>query len=104
MSASLRRAASPAVDAFVAEQLRRLAVGLRNAVNAFDPEAIVLGGFLGALFEEQPETLLDALRAQLMPPLAESLVVVRGALGEDRLLIGAAELALRDLLDDPLGG
>ncbi|MGM1029774.1 MAG: ROK family protein [Actinomycetota bacterium] len=102
VSASLRRASSPAVDAFVAEQLRRLAVGLRNAVNAFDPEAVVLGGFLGALFEEQPQTLLDALRGQLMPPLAESLLVVRGALGEDRLLIGAAQLAFRDLIEDPL--
>ncbi|ROR65039.1 ROK family transcriptional regulator [Agrococcus jenensis] len=103
VSAALREAASPEVDAFVAEQLRRLATGLRNAVNAFDPEAVVLGGFLGALFAEQPETLLAALRAQLMPPIAESLVVVRGALGEDRLLIGAAQLALRGLLEDPLG-
>lgn len=104
VSAALQSARGSALDAFVAAQLELLAVGLRNAVNAFDPDAIVLGGFLGALFEEQPAALLEALQRQLMPPMAESLAVVRGSLGEDRLLIGAAELAFRALLDDPLGG
>lgn len=79
-----------------------LAVGLRNAVNAFNPSLIVLGGFLSALYESQPETLETALREQLMPPIAEALELSRGTLGVDRLLVGAAQLAFEPMLDDPL--
>jgi predicted NBD/HSP70 family sugar kinase len=93
---------SPALDEIIAGQLRMLAVGLRNAVNAFNPSLIVLGGFLSALYESQPETLETALREQLMPPIAEALELSRGTLGVDRLLVGAAQLAFEPMLDDPL--
>jgi hypothetical protein len=65
-------------------------------------EPFVLGGFLSALYESQPETLETALREQLMPPIAEALELSRGTLGVDRLLVGAAQLAFEPMLDDPL--
>ena len=48
-------------------------------------------------------TLEDAVRAQAMPAAAEAVEVRVAALGEDRLLIGAAEAAFGALLEDPLG-
>lgn len=102
LSPALRAARSPALDRIVAEQLERLAVGIRTAVNAFNPERIVLGGFLGAIYDEQPETLDVALRSQVMAPLLEGMTIVRGTLGVNRLLIGAAGRAWQPFLADPL--
>lgn len=87
----------------VDRQLGHLATGIRNAVNAFTPELVILGGFLGTLYDRAPQALTDAVQAQLMPPLAQSLRLARGTLGLDRILIGAAELVFQPLLSDPAG-
>lgn len=101
LSGELRRARGPALERIVERQLERLAIGIRTAVNAFNPERIVLGGFLGAIFDEQPDTLRSALAAQVMAPMLEGVDVVRGSLADDRLLVGAAELAWAPVLEHP---
>lgn len=90
-----------AVLAEVDRQLGFLATALRNATNVFDPERIVLGGFLGALHELAPERLPELVASQALAASAETLTITRAALGSDILMIGAAELAFAPLLASP---
>ncbi|WP_426623094.1 ROK family transcriptional regulator [Leifsonia sp. McL0607] len=89
------------VIAEVDRQRGFLATALRNATNVFDPERIVLGGFLGALHELAPERLPELVAAQALAASAETLTIARAALGSDILLIGAAELAFTPVLASP---
>jgi predicted NBD/HSP70 family sugar kinase len=104
----LARALSAAVDAadatVIAEvdrQLGFLATALRNATNVFDPQLIVLGGFLGALHALDPQRLPRLVGEQALAASAERLSIMRAELGSDILMIGAAELAFRPLLSSP---
>ncbi|MGN7799334.1 ROK family transcriptional regulator [Leifsonia sp. 22587] len=91
----------PDVVAEVDRQIGFLATALRNATNVFDPQLIVLGGFLGALHAIDPARLPSLVAAQALSASAERLSIVRAALGSDILMIGAAELAFRPLLASP---
>jgi predicted NBD/HSP70 family sugar kinase len=71
-------------------------------VNVLNPSLVILGGFLATLAEQDPDALRAAVAAQAMPAAAEDLDLVVAALGEDRLMIGAAEAAFASLLADPL--
>lgn len=90
------------IVAEVERQRRILATTLANAVNVLNPSVVVLGGFLATLLAHDAEGLLAAVAAQTMPANAEDLVLRSAALGEDRLLVGAAEIAFARLLDDPV--
>jgi predicted NBD/HSP70 family sugar kinase len=94
-------AGEPQVTAEVERQLGFLATALRTATNVFDPQLIVLGGFLGALHGLDPERLPRLVSAQALAASAERLSIVRAELGSDILMIGAAELAFGPLLAAP---
>ncbi|ANJ26201.1 ROK family transcriptional regulator [Agromyces aureus] len=104
LAATLAGSGSPEVAAELGRQRRILATALANAINVLNPTLVVLGGFLATVAESDVEALRDAVRAQAMPAAAETVELRVAALGEDRLLIGAAEAAFGALLDDPLGG
>jgi predicted NBD/HSP70 family sugar kinase len=89
----------PAVTALVAEKSEQLAVAVRNALNVFNPEAIVLSGYLAALYGASPLDLV----AEGVASSRESVVIRPAALGEEQLMIGAAELVWSELLADPAG-
>ncbi|WP_438854201.1 ROK family protein [Agromyces sp. M3QZ16-3] len=95
-------AGDPAIASELDRQRRILATALANAVNVLNPSLVILGGFLATLAEQDPDALRAAVAAQAMPAAMEDVDVVVAALGEDRLMIGAAELAFTRLLDDPL--
>jgi len=103
LAAALSTTRSPAVRQELARQRRILATALANAVNVLNPQVVVLGGFLATLAQADLAELTAAVRAQTMPANAADLVIRPAALGEDRLLIGAAEVAFVDLLRDPVG-
>jgi predicted NBD/HSP70 family sugar kinase len=92
---------SPEVRDEIDRQLTFLAVTLRNAVNIFNPRLIVLGGFLGALFEASPGTIERAIAEQTLAGPGDCVEVVRAQLRSRLLMIGAAELAFAALLADP---
>lgn len=83
-------------------QRRILATALANAVNVLNPSLVILGGFLATLADLDPDALRAAMAAQAMPAAVEDVDVRVAALGEDRLMIGAAEAAFGGLLADPL--
>ena len=74
---------------------------LANAVNVLNPALVVLGGFLATIADLRPDLLATDVRALAMSESAEGIEIRRAALGADRLLVGAAELAFADLLADP---
>jgi predicted NBD/HSP70 family sugar kinase len=86
----------------IERQRRILATALANAVNVLNPSVVVLGGFLAALAGPDLAGLADDVRAQAMPACAEGLEIRLASLADDRLLVGAAELAFAPMLADPL--
>jgi predicted NBD/HSP70 family sugar kinase len=80
---------------------RYLGLGLGSIVNLLNPEVIVLGGVLRALYPVVRQTTDEAFgRAALTAPREQVRVVVP-QLGADAVLLGAAERAFAPLLDDP---
>ncbi len=106
LAEALRAARSVTAAEEVARQRRILATALANAVNVLNPSVVVLGGFLATLAEQDLEELTAAVSAQAMPESTEGLDIRTAVLAENRLLIGAAEMAFGDVLRDPaaLGG
>lgn len=102
LAAALAASDSAEVTAELARQRRILSTALANAVNVLNPSLVVLGGFLATVAESDPEALAAAVGEQAMPAAAEGVDLRVAALGEDRLAIGAAELAFQALLEDPL--
>ena len=77
-------------------------IGLANLVNTFNPECIVLGGHLGVVYAIAGDRVLARLDEAL--PAARELVRVEPSLlGDDAPLIGAAEVAFTQVLEDPIG-
>jgi predicted NBD/HSP70 family sugar kinase len=98
---ALRASTSVTVAEELARQRRILATALANAVNVLNPSVVVLGGFLATLADHDLDGLVEAVASQAMPASMEGLGIRTAVLAEDRLLIGAAELAFAELLRDP---
>ncbi|GAA4069915.1 ROK family transcriptional regulator [Nonomuraea soli] len=79
----------------VAGLARYLARAVASIVPVLDPELVVLGGTVGG----RPE-LLEPLRAELATLARLVPAVTRSALGEEAVLIGAEEVALRSLREE----
>lgn len=103
LEVALRTDNSLKVRTEVERQVDYLAVTLRNTVNVFNPERIILGGFLATLLELAPEQLVDRVTGGALHGPREVVSIVPAALGSSLLMIGAAELAFAGLLADPQG-
>lgn len=99
LRAALEAAASPDVVDEVDRQRRVLSTAVAAAVNIVDPDVVVLGGFLALLVDDDIEGFADAVAHQTIAGERPDVRVAQ--LGDDRLLIGAAEAAFAHLLDDP---
>ena len=71
-----------------------LGVGLANVVNIFDPEVIILGGGLVDKLGKPFVEIADrTMRARAMPRLVEGVEIKAAKLGDDAVVVGAADLA-----------
>jgi predicted NBD/HSP70 family sugar kinase len=95
--------ASQELRGIIDRQVQLLAIGLKSVVNLLNPSLIVLGGFLRILVRAAPDALSDALRTPGTRGPRESVAIELAPLGEDSILIGAAELAFEPLIRDPAG-
>lgn len=93
-------AGDPQARAALHHSARWLDVGLANLVNVLNPEAIVLGGHLGALLPYLPAD--ESLVVGTLPAATRRERLHLPALGGDSTLLGAAETAFEDLLANPL--
>ena len=75
-----------------------LGAGLVTLSNIFDPELIVIGGGAAAAGDLLFEPARRVLAARALPPARDRVRVVPAALGPDAGFIGAAALALTELL------
>ncbi|MCB0910187.1 MAG: ROK family transcriptional regulator [Propionibacteriaceae bacterium] len=92
---------SDAVAAIVERQLGHLGTALATAINLFNPEVIALGGFLAALQAYHPTRLDELVAGAALAPSLEGVRITPAELGPNLLMVGAAGLAFRPLLDDP---
>jgi len=96
-------APSAGLTAIVDSQLTYLGIALSQFVNLFNPRTVVLGGFLGALYAVAGDRLDADVRARAMVGSRDTVEITRPSLGDDLMMIGAAELALAAILADPAG-
>ncbi|MCW4458720.1 ROK family transcriptional regulator [Microbacterium sp. MPKO10] len=101
----LERAILSAVDEDAVTEIDRqvdmLSTALRNTINILNPALVVLGGFLGLLYEARTDAMTRLVGLQTLGPAFEDVAIARAALGDEILLIGAAELVFDIVLTDP---
>lgn len=85
----------------IERQVHALGTALGSMVTIFNPELIVLGGFLGSLLDAEPDRLRKLVAQESLAPQYAVVEIVRPQLRENVLLVGAAELAFDSLLRDP---
>ena len=83
------------------EQIDALGLGLSNFVNIFNPQVVVLAGFLTSLFRFDEERLINRMREGALGAAHERVVIRSAELGSDLLMFGAAELPFGDLISRP---
>ncbi len=76
--------------------------GLASLVNAFNPQQVVLGGYLSALYPLVRDEVDAGLAERGLPAPLESVTLVLPGLGSDSVLLGAAEIAFEPLFIDPV--
>jgi predicted NBD/HSP70 family sugar kinase len=87
--------------AALAETGRWLGIGLAGLVNVLDPRLVVFGGLFERIHPYIAEVVEAELDRRTLPAPRRLVRIVGGSLGAEAPLIGAAELALEPVLDDP---
>jgi predicted NBD/HSP70 family sugar kinase len=85
----------------IEKQSEAMALGIASFVNIFNPQMVVLAGFLASLFDYDKDRVLKIVRENALDASTESVNIRAGALGSDLLMIGAAELPFAKLLERP---
>jgi predicted NBD/HSP70 family sugar kinase len=94
-SARVRRA--------IETQVERLGIAIAGLINIFNPEAVLLAGFLGILLEVDRDHLEKVIAEHVLEPSWTHTQILRTEPGSDLLMIGTSELPLAPLLKDPSG-
>lgn len=87
--------------ALVRKQIEVLAITAANLINIFNPETLVLAGFLRSLYRFDQSLFMDRLREHAVPANLRLLNVFLDELGGNSVAIGAAELVFEDLMAQP---
>ena len=87
------------LEAF-AETGRWLGYGIRDLINVFNPEVVVLGGLYHRFFGYLEEGILATAQAAIRAS-GEIATIAPSSVGSDASLIGASELVLAAAIDDP---
>ena len=85
----------------LAESGRGLGIGIAGLVNIFNPNRVSLGGLYARVYPYVRAPILRELEKRAMPAPRAMVDLVTVRLGANALLLGAAELALAPLLNDP---
>jgi predicted NBD/HSP70 family sugar kinase len=80
---------------------RIIGVGVANLVNILNPEVVILSGFLGSLFKFDQDRLFEKFRHHTLVASQEEVTVIPGKLNANLLTVGAAELPIYKLLENP---
>ena len=80
-----------------------LGQALGNLVNTLNPQRVILGGSLAGVLQIARPEIEHALEQYAFDP-GHPVELVLPRFGDDSALLGAAELAFAELLDDPVSG
>lgn len=83
----------------VAENIGR---GIAAVVNAFNPSMVILGGYFRPMYRLMRSEVQAGLAERTLAPALESVRLALPGLGTDSVLLGAAEMALEPVFDDPV--
>jgi len=78
-----------------------LGVGIGNLINTFNPDHVVIGGFYHPLYPFIETAVRRGASEVALDAPWQACVLSRSELGNDAVLIGAAELVLSDVIADP---
>ncbi|MGH8872920.1 MAG: ROK family protein [Acidimicrobiia bacterium] len=78
-----------------------LGLGIGNLINVFNPQVVVLGGFYHPLFPFLEKAVLEGARRGALDAPGDIAGITSSGLGSDAPLIGAAEMALSEVIADP---
>lgn len=101
LGVALRADKSAKVRKIAEAQIDALAIAVGNYVNIFNPEIILLAGYLSTLYSYDPDRLLSRFRWSSLTASQDRMVVRPAALGSNLLMVGAAGLALSPLVNAP---
>ena len=96
-------AGDEATLAAITEIGRWLGLGIGNLINVFNPDVVVLGGLFHRFYPFLEASVVQGARSQALDAPWSGVTITPSALGADAALIGAAELALSDVIANPAG-
>lgn len=98
ISNSTQMAVNKAVDG----QVSLLLAALKTLRDLFDPEAVILGGFLGSLVKSRKTQMLKSMNHDTLKEKGDEFLIPRAAELKPMVLIGAAETAWEQIFSDPV--
>lgn len=101
LEAAILATDSPEAIAEFHSQIDSLGIGVANLVNIFNPQVVILSGFLASLFKFDHDRLLEEFRRHTLVASQEEVVVTSGKLNANLLMIGAAELPIHQIMENP---
>ncbi len=100
---ALSKRRSAKVERVLHRKIDLLGIAVANLVNIFNPELVLLAGFLSELFNADDYRLMSQVRMSALAGARERVQIRTAELGPNLQLIGAAQLGFADLLSDPAG-
>jgi predicted NBD/HSP70 family sugar kinase len=97
----LSRPVAPRIQKLVESQIDALAVAVGNYVNIFNPEIVLLAGYLAVLYAYDRDRLLSRFRWSALNAPQDRLLVKPAELGPNLLMVGAAGLPISPLIAEP---
>lgn len=94
------RAGDGSTLAGLAETGHWLGVGVRSLINVFNPEVVVLGGLYHRFFEYLQDAVSDGAESAIRAS-RQMATIARSNVGPDASLVGASELLLAAVIEDP---
>lgn len=76
--------------------------GIAAVVNAFNPSVVILGGYFRPMYRMLRSEVQAGLAERALAPALESVRLTLPGLGTDSVLLGAAEMALEPVFEDPV--
>lgn len=97
----LSKPVSSKVQKLLESQIDALAIAVGNYVNIFNPEIVLIAGYLAVLHSYDRDRLLSRFRWSTLTAPQDRLLVKTAELGPNLLMIGAAGLPIAPLLAAP---
>jgi predicted NBD/HSP70 family sugar kinase len=100
--AAISQSNSKALEKLLITQTNYLGRAIGVLLNVYNPEVLVLAGFLELFVKLRKHDLLESIRSQSLHFSSENLEIVTGTRGSDLLAVGVAELGFQNLMENPL--